>query len=312
MNSVVFGANGFIGSHVCAALLGAGHRVRAFDISRDFRSLEHLDSPLLETCTGDFLDRMAVKQALEGVDWVFHLVSTTIPSSSNNNMVFDVQSNVVASIELLEECVAGGVSRLIFASSGGTVYGCPATDPVSEDAPKQPIVSYGCTKLAIENYCQLFQHQTGLRTISLRLANPYGPGHHGMSQGAIPVFLKRIRSGKPVSVWGDGCVTRDYVYVDDLADAFLKAAVYEGKESVFNIGSGQGVSLLELIALLKTETGREVEVLHEAGRNYDVPRIVLDVSRARHELGWAATTPLQGGIRRTWQHLLAQEPHHHE
>lgn len=307
---VVFGANGFIGSHVCEALLDAGHQVVAFDISRDFLSLRHLDSGRLETCTGDFLDRAAVRKALHGAEWVFHLISTTLPATSNSNMVFDVQSNVVASIEMLEECVASGVQRLVFASSGGTVYGLPASDPVAENAPLHPIVSYGCTKLAIENYCRLFQHQFKLRTVSLRLANPYGPGHQGLTQGAIPVFLKRMLAGKPITIWGDGSVTRDYVYIADVAQAFVKAAKYQGQHQVFNIGSGEGLSLRGLLAQLEQATGRQAEVIYEAPRSFDVPRIVLDVSRARDELAWDAATPLQQGIRQTWARLLQAERQH--
>lgn len=309
---VVFGANGFIGSHVCEALLDAGHQVVAFDISRNFQSLERLDDERLETCTGDFLDRAAVRAALRGADWVFHLVSTTIPATSNSNMVFDVQSNVVASIEMMEECVASGVKRLVFASSGGTVYGLPATGLVSEDAELHPIVSYGCTKLMVENYCRLFQHQFNLRTISLRLANPYGPGHHGLSQGAIPVFLKRIQADKPITIWGDGSVTRDYIYITDVARAFVKAAEYEGKHHVFNIGSGEGLSLRNLVTQLEQVTGKQAEVIYEAPRSFDVPRIVLDISRARSELSWDAATPLLQGIQQTWAHLLIQtEARHH-
>lgn len=308
---VVFGANGFIGSHVCEALLNAGHQVVAFDISRNFQSLQHLDHEQLETCTGDFLDRAAVRSALHGADWVFHLISTTIPSTSNSNMVFDVQSNVVASIELMEECVANGVKRLVFASSGGTIYGLPSTDPVIEDSELHPIVSYGCTKLMVENYCHLFQHQFNLRTVSLRLANPYGPGHHGLAQGAIPVFLKRMLAGKPIVIWGDGSVTRDYVYIADVAQAFVRAAEYEGKHGVFNIGSGKGLSLRNLLTQLQQVTGRQTEVVYEAPRNFDVPRIVLDISRARSELSWDPATPLQQGIRQTWEQLLQTEERHH-
>lgn len=308
---VVFGANGFIGSHVCEALLHAGHQVVAFDVSRDFLSLRHLESDRLETCTGDFLDRAAVHSALRGADWVFHLVSTTIPSTSNNNMVFDVQTNVVASIELMEECVASGVKRLVYASSGGTVYGLPTTDPVREDSERQPIVSYGCTKLMVESYCHLFQHQFNLRSISLRLANPYGPGHHGLAQGAIPVFLKRMQAGKPITIWGDGSVTRDYVYVTDVAQAFVKAAEYEGKHNIFNVGSGIGLSLRALLSHLEEATGQSAEVIYEAPRSFDVPRIVLDISRAQSELSWDAVTSLQQGIKQTWEQLIRMEEQRH-
>lgn len=302
---VVFGANGFIGSHLCEALLKAGHYVVAFDISRDFVSLQHLACEQLEMCTGDFLDRVEVRSALRGAHWVFHLVSTTLPATSNKNMVFDVQSNVVASIELLEECVQNGVEKAIFASSGGTVYGIPGTIPIREDAPHQPIVSYGNTKLIIEKYCYLFRYQFNLDTVCLRLANPYGPGHHGLLQGAIPVFLKRILADKPITIWGDGSVVRDYVYIKDVAQAFLRAAAYEGAHHIFNIGSGQGISLRELLILMEQVIGNKLDVIYEAARCFDVPEIVLDIGLAHTELDWSPRMELAEGIRLTWESLKA-------
>jgi len=303
---VVLGADGFIGSHVCEALIDAGHRVRAFDVSHGFDALQHLDSPDLQRIHGDFLDRTAVREVLEGAEWVFHLVGTTLPATSNKNMVFDVQSNIVAGVELLESCVDAGAERLLFASSGGTVYGIPEHIPVREGNPESPIVSYGVTKLAVEKYCRLFRHQFGLRSVILRLANPYGPRHHGLSQGAISVFLKRIGAAEPITIWGDGSVIRDYVYVDDVAQAFLAAASYEGLHDLFNIGSGQGVSLNQLIALLAEVCGRELKPVFTAARGFDVPAVVLDSALARCELGWAPRIGLREGIERTWKALLEE------
>lgn len=304
---VVLGANGFIGNQLCRTLLGAGHRVVAFDIARDFASLQDVAGERLETVSGDFLDRATVRQALRGSDWVFHLVSTTLPASSNENMVFDVQTNVVAAVELLEECRQQGVEKLVFASSGGTVYGVPETLPVTEDSPTHPVVSYGVTKLMIEKYCQLFRHQFGLQSICLRLANPFGPGHHGTAQGAVSVFLKRLLHRQPIVIWGDGSVVRDYLYIGDVGEAFLRAAQYRGSRQVFNVGSGRGYSLNEVIACLAAVTDLRPEVVYEAARGFDVPRIVLDSQRARAELGWLPEISLEEGIRRTWA-SLQQEP----
>lgn len=300
---VVLGANGFIGNHLCRTLLAAGHQVVAFDISRDFSSLRDVAGEQLETVSGDFLDRATVRQALRGSDWVFHLVSTTLPASSNENMLFDVQTNVVASVELLEECCRQGVEKLVFASSGGTVYGAPAQLPVDEDSPTHPLVSYGVTKLTIEKYCQLFRHQFGLRSVILRLANPFGPGHHGTAQGAVSVFIKRLLQGQPIVIWGDGSVVRDYLYIGDVGTAFLQAAQYQGARQVFNISSGQGYSLNQIIERLKAVTGQCPEVIYEASRGFDVPRIVLDNRRARDELHWFPEVELDEGIRMTWDAL---------
>jgi len=305
---VVLGANGFIGNHLCRTLLAAGHQVVAFDIARDFSGLQDVSGERLETLSGDFLDRATVRQALRGSDWVFHLVSTTLPASSNQNMLFDVQSNVVASVALLEECRDHGVEKLVFASSGGTVYGVPETLPVTEEAATGPVVSYGVTKLMIEKYCYLFRHQFGLNSICLRLANPFGPGHHGSAQGAISVFLRRLLQGQPIVIWGDGSVVRDYLYIGDTADAFLRAACYRGSRHVFNIGSGQGYSLNQVIARLEAVTGRAPEVIFEAARGFDVPRIVLDSRWAHTELEWQPVIDLDEGIRLTWEALQGEQP----
>jgi len=303
---VVLGADGFIGSHVCEALLGAGHRVCAFDISHNFDALAHLHGPGLERVHGDFLDRAAVRDVLNGAQWVFHLVSTTLPASSNKNMVFDVQSNLVAGVELLESCVEAGVEKLVFASSGGTVYGLPARLPACEGDPESPIVSYGVVKLAMEKYCRLFRHQFGLPSVCVRLANPYGPRHHGLSQGAVSVFLKRVRAGEPITIWGDGQVVRDYIYIDDVAEAFLAAATYSGPHGVFNVGSGRGVSLNELVALLADVCDRDLRPSYTEARSFDVPAVVLDTALAERELGWTPRTALREGVRRTWEALLLE------
>ncbi len=303
---LVVGADGFIGSHLCDALLAAGHRVRAFDISHHFEAIAHLNDERLERIQGDFLDRAAVRESLEGVHWVFHLVSTTLPASSNKNPVFDVQSNLVAGVELLESCVEAGVERLLFASSGGTVYGVPARLPVREGDPESPIVSYGVIKLALEKYCRLFHHEYGLRSISLRIANPYGPRHHGLSQGAISVFLKRARAGEAINIWGDGQVVRDYIYIDDVVAAFLAAAAYPGHCDLFNVGSGRGVSLNEVVTLVSEVCGRPLTPVYTAARPFDVPAIVLDTRLAGRELGWLPRTELREGIRRTWEELLRE------
>lgn len=301
---VVLGANGFIGSHVTAALLREGHDVIACDIARDFGMVPRMTADRLETVSLDFLDAAVVRNVVRGADWVFHLVGTTLPASSNANMVFDVESNLVASVHLLEACADNGVSRLVFASSGGTVYGPPRSVPVSEDAPTNPIVSYGIVKLAIEKYCSLFSSLRGLKTVCLRLANPYGPRHVGTAQGAIPVFFKCILADKPIVIWGDGSVVRDYLYVEDVAHAFCLAAEYAGDQRVFNVGSGVGVSINQLLAEIRAVVQRPCRVEYEAARSFDVPQVYLDISRARNELRWSPKVTLREGLQLTWNAII--------
>jgi len=300
-NCVVFGANGFIGSALVRALLSAGHRVLACDLARDFNALD--PHPRLECRTLDFTDEVAVREAVTGADTVFHLVGTTKPASSAANMAFDVQSNVVSSIHLFQACVEQRVGRVLFASSGGTVYGHPTALPVGEDHPPHPIVSYGLTKLMIERYADLFRRQYGLRTLSLRIGNPFGPRHHDQQQGVIPVFIRRIRQCLPVEVWGSTGVIRDYIHVDDVAQAFLAASKYRGSHTVFNIGSGVGRSLADILQALEALAGRPIELVCHPPRGFDVPEIVLDITRARQELDWQPRIDFFHGLRETWESL---------
>lgn len=298
---VVFGANGFIGSSLTRALLAAGHSVRACDVVRDFFALAPAER--LECETVDFLDEVAVRNAVRDAQWVFHLVSTTKPASSNANMAYDVQSNVVSSIHLFQACVDAGVEKVLFASSGGTVYGVPDSLPVGEDHPLRPIVSYGLTKLVIERYAELFRRQHGLRTISLRIGNPYGPRHYDQQQGVIPVFIRRMQHDQPVEIWGDGSVVRDYVHVDDVSRAFIAAAAHDGDDAVFNIAAGEGHSLREILERLGRLAGVPPRVEFRAARGFDIPALVLDTRRALTLLGWKPLINFDDGLAATWQSL---------
>ena len=296
---VVFGANGFIGSALTRLLLAEGHEVVACDMVREFRALDA--HPALRCRSLDFQDEVAVREVIAEGDWVFHLVSTTKPASSNLNMAFDVQSNVVPSIRLFQSCVDLGVRKVLFASSGGTIYGPPRQVPVSESHPPEPIVSYGLTKLVIERYGELFRRQFNLNVASLRIGNPYGPRHFDDQQGVIPVFVRRFRRRNPIEIWGDGHVVRDYVHVDDVARAFHAAARYEGSETVFNIGAGEGRSLRDIIQALERIAGYSVPVHFTPPREFDIPSLVLDISRAQRVLGWNPVIPFDDGLLRTWQ-----------
>jgi UDP-glucose 4-epimerase len=173
--------------------------------------------------------------------------------------------------------------------------------PIAEDHPTDPITSYGIVKLAVEKYLGLFQRLHGLDYAVLRVSNPYGPYQNpGGQQGAVAVFLQHLSAGEPITIWGDGSVVRDYLYVSDLAEALVLAGGVESRQSVFNVGSGRGTSLNELISLIVDVTGERPEVEYVSGRAMDVPANVLDVTRAREELGWRSRTDLVEGTARTW------------
>ena len=303
---LVLGGAGFIGSHLTQALASAGHRVRAFD-------RPHVDSLAqlagrgdCEIVTGDFLNPKDLATALPGSEIVFHLVSTTLPQASNENPSYDVETNLLGTLRLLEACRRERVRKVVFVSSGGTVYGVPRTVPIAESHPTQPTCAYGIHKLAIEKYLHLEHLLHGLDYCVLRPANLYGERQRpDVSLGAVTVFLDRALRGEPIRIWGDGSIVRDYVYVGDAVEVMLKALAYTGPEKVFNVGSGAGTSLNDLVKQIEGAIGRRVAVEHTPPRAFDVPVNVLDSSLARRALGWSAATPLATGIRKTYEWLRA-------
>lgn len=304
MHAVVLGGCGFIGSHVVDALVAAGHRVTVLD-----RAMERYRGPVpgVEYVSGDFSDKMLLVELLSGKDAVFHLVSTTFPGTANLDPKADVTCNLVSTLSLLETMTALGVSRLVYLSSGGTVYGPGPGHPIPEDYPLSPINSYGIVKVAIERYLEMYRATHGLQPVAIRAANPYGPrqGHNGV-QGVIATFMRNVRDGQPIEIWGDGKVVRDYLHVADLAALCVTA----GKSDfcgALNAGSGQGHSLMELIEALSDVTGQQIAPNFKPGRKIDVPYSVLDITRAREVLGWTPATEFRAGLRETWEWVRQSE-----
>lgn len=301
MNCLILGGNGFIGSHLVDRLLANGHMVRVFD---KYEERYRKPLPQVDYRHGDFGNRGLLAEALQGIDMVFHLISTSLPKTSNDDPAYDVQSNVIETLFLLEKCLEFGVKKVVYISSGGTVYGRPLHLPVTEDSPHEPECSYGITKLTIEKYLSLYRQLHGLEYVVVRPSNPYGSRQnpHGI-QGAIPVFLGKVSRGEPVEIWGDGEVVRDYLYIDDLVDGICCAAFTRSTERIFNMGSGEGVSLNQLVTTIRAVTRKELVVNYSPSRSFDVPAIYLDVARAKAQLGWTPVTSLRDGLLRTWDFI---------
>jgi UDP-glucose 4-epimerase len=295
---VVFGGSGFLGQRLCKRLVQSGYRVRS--VSRAGRPRGETKSwwRLIEWVRADMGSETS-RPALSGAEVLFHLASSTYPSTSNMDSAFDLESNVIGCIRMLKTAVECGIKRVIFVSSGGTVYGIPRQIPIPETHPTDPICSYGIHKLAVEKYLSMYRLLHGLSSIVLRVANMYGEFQDlDKPLGAVSHFVHRALSGSPIDVWGDGSVRRDYIYVEDVVDALLKATDYRRAETIFNIGSGQSVSLNELIELILERVGNRVPVNYSPGRNFDIPDNLLDISRASKELGWTPTTGLETGLNR--------------
>lgn len=303
MKALVLGGNGFIGSHIVDGLLAAGHQVSVLD-----RRPEHYRLPLpkVENHCGDFGDKELLTATLEGMDVVYHLASTTVPSTSNQDPIADIQVNLVHSVLLLQLMVQQGTKRIVFLSSGGTVYGIPEMSPIPETHPLKPICSYGVIKVAIENYLFMYQSLHGIRPVVLRASNPYGErqGHVGV-QGVIGTFLQEIKAGEQIEIWGDGSVVRDFIHVSDLAELCVRAGVgdYCG---ILNAGSGIGHSIREVLDVVAAATDRSLDPVYKEGRGYDVPKVVLDVTGASRQFDWKPEVELLEGIIRTakWMQSL--------
>lgn len=295
---LVLGGCGFIGSHVVDRFLSEGHSVRVLS-----RGPEIFRAPLqsVDYRFGELGNQTFLEESLQGVDIVIHLVSTTTPKDSNEDMAFDIESNLIQTVRALRSCVKAGVSKMVYISSGGAIYGNPEKSPVSENAPTAPLCSYGVVKLAVEKYLELFRNLEGFDSVSLRVSNPFGPRQNALGhQGVVAAILDRIHRRQPISVWGDGSVVRDFFYVGDLAEAIFQAAFHDTPSRVINIGSGVGLSLRDLLLVVRKELGLDFEVNYEPGRAFDVREIYLDISRAEAEMGWKPKTDLGGALRTTW------------
>lgn len=297
MRCLVVGGGGFLGTHLCERLLHQGHVVRVLDQCEDAKAnLAGLDRRI-EVVIGDCGEPALVDELMQDADAVFHLAARSIPSTSNEDPVSDLASNLLPSVQVLSCARRHCVKKLVFFSSGGTVYGITKRVPINESHPTDPICSYGVHKLAFEKYVLLFHHLYGADCRILRVSNAYGPRQRPDSvQGAVAVFLSRTIRHKPLVIWGDGSVVRDYVYAGDVATAAEMLLHYDGEERVFNIGSGSGLSLLELIRSIAEVTGIEPELRFEGGRKLDVPINVLDITRARRVLGWGPRTGIKEGL----------------
>lgn len=298
---MILGGSGFIGSHLGRLLSQMGHYVRVVDIK----------PPL---CPADDYIAMALKDiplhpsVLDNIEVVYHLAWNSLPKTSNINPSADIDDNLIGSVGLLEQCVINqGVKKVIFISSGGTVYGIPRQVPILEDHPKQPLCSYGITKLGFENYLEMFRVNWGQEYVVIRGSNPYGEGQDfNRPQGVVSVFLHRLMQDKPIEIWGDGRVIRDYIYVRDLALALYRCLDYDQPKNgwrIFNVGSGSGLSLLDIIQEMEKLTGKRARLEFKPSRTLDVPINVLDCQRIESLLNWRPIVSFPEGLRRTWESL---------
>jgi UDP-glucose 4-epimerase len=302
--AVVTGGAGFIGSHVADRLLEAGTEVVVVDdLSTGRRENVPAGAELREA---DVRDAGAMREllAVTRPDAVVHLAARASVTRSVADPEEDGAVNVGGTVALLEAAHRAGVARFVYVSTGGALYGEADEIPTPEDAPIRPLSPYGTSKWAGEAYCDLYARLHGAGTLTLRLANVYGPRQdpHGEA-GVIAIFCDRLRAGQRPTVFGDGLQTRDYVYVGDVAGATV-AALESTATGALNVGSGTEATVLDLVEALRALAGgSDFEPEYAPPRPGEARRSCLDPARAAAALGWRAETPLADGLRATLDSL---------
>jgi UDP-glucose 4-epimerase len=298
---LILGGAGFIGSHIADILLRNGYTVRIFD--RVNTLPVHLPAGKIEVVQGDYLSFPDWGTVLQDVDYVFHTLSTTIPSTSDKDPIFDIQTNVIGNVRFINEVKKHNIKKFIFSSSGGTIYGHKPA-PIAETSATDPICSYAISKLSVEKYLGYFNYHHGLDYVSLRYSNVYGIGQDPKGMlGAVTIFLELMMRGETITVFGDGNTIRDYIYIDDVTRANLLVLINKADNHIYNVGTGVGTSINELIKLISQVTGLKARINYVVARRTDVPANVLDISRITNDIGWAPDITLKEGISRLWKNL---------
>jgi UDP-glucose 4-epimerase len=302
---LILGADGFLGSNLAKSFQGDGkYKIFAFDLFKDgiSRNIESFDENLVMV-QGNFLNREDIKKSLNGIDYVFHFVSMTNPGSSMDDPLIEIDTNLRATLILLEECVRAGVKRIVFPSSGGGIYGNQNKKLFSETDPTNPISPYAISKLAIEKFLDYFRIRYGLEYLILRYSNPYGPGQNVVgSQGVIPIFLNLAKQGKEITIFGDGKNIRDYIFIDDAIENTKKIAFKRKlKYRIYNIGKGKGSTINGVVLAIQKVTGKKIKIKKMTERKIDVRRIILDLTRVKKEIRYSSSVSFEKGIEKTWR-----------
>lgn len=300
---VVLGGSGFIGRHLVEKLVKDGHEVTVF--SRKPQSYTDYD---VSNVTGDFMNIDDIDRAIMGGEYVFHLISLTNPASSAHDPYIDLDTNVKMTIHLLQSCVRHKVKRVIFTSSGGAIYGVSNKELISEETSTLPLSPYGIGKATIEGYLRYFNAVYGLDYLSLRISNAYGEGQDPAkgNHGVVPIFLSHVLKNENIMVMGDGTMSRDYIYVKDLTDFIAKIFDKPHNDFVYNVGSGRGLTVNDVVAYIERVTGKKASIIRTKAPESFVPKVVLDTSRAVNEFGKISVTGFEDGVRNIYRHLSAR------
>ena len=306
MNVIILGAAGFIGTNLTKHLLAdTNNRLTLVDGNISyFSNLTETEKNKVLLVESNFTEDTDFESLVKGQDVVYHLVSTTVPSTSNQHISQEIVANVVVTARLLDACVKLAVKKVIFISSGGTVYGKDVKSPISEESVTSPISSYGLQKLSIEKLLYLYQYMYGLDYRVIRLANPYGPYQRPNGVlGAVTTFTYKALNDEPIRVYGDGTVIRDFIYIDDAVRAIKNISNSNKGPRVFNVGSGSGTSIKTVLETVADSLGKKLQIDFLPGRKVDVPVNYLNINRYEDNFGSLVAVPLSLGIVKTAEFL---------
>jgi len=293
---LVLGGTGFIGRNLCEYFLEQGWTVTSFDL---FAPQNRVDG--IRYIEGDFFDDRQLSAAVNNQDVIIHSISTVTPGNSNVKFMQGYEKDLVQTAKLCEMLV-GTNTKMIFLSSGGTVYGDQPVQPITEESRTTPINHYGCIKICIENIIRTFNIQFKTKFVIARVANPYGPGQdYKKGVGFVDAAVKKALVGDEIEVWGDGETVRDYIHINDVCRMIHSLIRYRGAEDTFNVSSGEGVSQNAILTLL-SELGYEVKVSYKNARGVDVKRIILDNRKIR-EFDTEPMMPFARGIAQYCEYL---------
>lgn len=293
-NYVVLGGSGFIGRNLVKRLSKNNHvTVADLTFHAEYEGMENVAFVQF-----NFTEAKSFAPLLNNTDTIIHLVSTIFAKDGTDNLASEISANVISTIRLLEDMVGNNTS-LLFVSSGGTVYGDLGDTPAFEEDEKHAFSGYALTKTMIENTLELYKHQHGLSYQTVRLSNPYGfMKNSKRMQGLIPILVDRIIQEELITIWGDGNNIRDYIFIDDVIDAIEAILKYEGKDNIFNIGSGIGYSIHEIIDLVVQKLNPESSpiIQYSPSRKCDVQKNILSIEKIKKCTGWAPKIGIEQGI----------------
>ncbi len=302
MNIIVLGAAGFIGTNLIIELAkDSSNQITAVDKEESFFSpLKKYAFSNVKYITSSLMDCDDYSKLVNDQEIVYHLISTTVPTTSNRHITEELKANVILSANLFEACVQQGVKKVAFISSGGTVYGKEAACPLSENTPTNPITSYGVQKVTIEKLLYLYNYMYGLDYRIIRLSNPYGPYQRPNGiLGAVTTFTYKALKGEEIQVYGDGSVVRDFIYIDDAIRGILEIVKGNNRHRTYNLGCGYGTSIREVIANIKKALNLQVNVKYMEARKVDVPVNYLNIERYESAYGTLNPISMIDGIKAT-------------